>query len=776
MKVKLAFIALSLLFFTSCNLGNKTIQKGNDLFLLTKIFEKKGESYCRPLDLMYGPSSEFVVFTIDSNKIAILDSNFTVTKKFSISDKIDWENIEDLNIFPVDSLGHNGFSFETKDKILHYFDYRTGIREFDLTDIYNNIEGKVYFKKVFFSSSFGPMIVVTTEVSKNVNFYIFSLSPFKIIEKVVRKGRPLKAYVSDNSSFFLIKGNNFKILSFYQGTSLSVKEFNQKISDFFVIRGEKREKAICVVPKENGTKEIWSFSLKDSSSQKLFEITGNQLNYFIPLDTWGSILTCMDDTLLYLYISNKLKKFVFPPVHSISTVRNLLGWNQVLIVIKFKDKKRIIFDELMKPIVSLPEFKKIYEFKKVESYGLVINQSNGFVISLLNLNYSLLKRALILTILIVFIIFGLLIIIWLFFKLRFLLIIHNKLLSNSENMILVVDNWGLVIFMNNQFKKLLSPFIDTSFHYRINIRHLFTSPALMKLRKLYESARIDRKEIEDVLEITIGERSATLVVNISPMKVKNRLIVGYIMSIEDISEIIENKRMITWAIMARNITHEIRNPLSSIILATRRLEKKLSDEKENLGEKYGKYLNSINSEAERINHLITTLLKLYVGNIEAYAFENLNSIVTESLESFSSKIPETISLSVKLKKKLPLVKVDKDLAILAISNIINNAIDAIDSKNGLITIRTYIDNTYAVLEIDDNGRGIKQDDLGKIIDLGYTTKETGFGLGLSIAKEIIEKFDGNLKIRSVEGKGTSVYLKFKIVNKDEKKDTKDFSS
>jgi signal transduction histidine kinase len=114
--------------------------------------------------------------------------------------------------------------------------------------------------------------------------------------------------------------------------------------------------------------------------------------------------------------------------------------------------------------------------------------------------------------------------------------------------------------------------------------------------------------------------------------------------------------------------------------------------------------------------------------------------------------------------------IDHDRIKEAILNIVNNANQATD--NGSIIIRAYIGKTYsepdlfghrtekreAIIEVQDNGCGIKEEDIDRVFDPFFTTRPTGTGLGLSITKRIIEEHGGKIEVESVWGEGT----KFKI--------------
>ncbi len=760
---KLPYIMVFFLFtLLGCQFLPNFPSEEENLFLIDNFFQKEGKFYCIPINISNGPSSEFLVFSQDSNCIYLLDSNFTTLKTLSIKGIPVFDGIRNIKTFPVDSFGHTGAYFLDKSEKLYYLRNETGFEVIDLAKISHQLDRSISVVKTSFMSRYGLTLFLVTENKDSVSYYLYSLKPFELKERFLDSGRPLQFYSEGNKYYSLVKDENYKVFSFNNGIFQSETPIPKKIERFCVPEDSKNGMVICLTDVSENTKEVWEVSTVDSISSRIVGFPGEKVSYFACYGGSKQLLIAVDDTLMYTVAHKSLKKITFLPIDTIFVFHGLLGWDESTMCTLSKDKKATIYDASIRPISSIHNLKSLYEFKKGEISGLVINRSNGFTISYLNLNILSVKRILFIMLLVVLIISGLLVIVWLFYKLRFQLSLHNKLLASSENMIIVTDNWGLVVFMNDKIKSFLSSVISSQIHYKkVCLRHILENSPFEKLLRLFEKAKSSKEEIEDVLEVSINQKHHTLVTNVSPMKGTRNSVVGYVINVEDVSDIIENKRMLAWAVMARNITHEIRNPLSSIVLAARGLEKRLSNESKIDECEYEKYLDVIKAELGRINYLITTLLKLYMDKKVKPGFEDINKLVKDLLESIKTKIPKEVKLSLELQEDMPYVVADKDLAMLAIINIVNNAIDSTGSR-GSIKISTYLDSKFAILEIRDNGKGIDKSSLSKVKELGYTTKETGFGLGLTIADEILEKFGGQLLIESEKHTGTTVYLEFRI--------------
>lgn len=219
-----------------------------------------------------------------------------------------------------------------------------------------------------------------------------------------------------------------------------------------------------------------------------------------------------------------------------------------------------------------------------------------------------------------------------------------------------------------------------------------------------------------------------------------------------------------------NVSHELRTPLTSIKSYSETLLDGAIEDKETAY----RFLNVINSEADRMTRLVKDLLQLSrleneqtQWNMQVFSFE---SLVRNSVEK--------IELSVKEKRQIiecfsigdkPLVLADRDRIEQVILNVLTNAIKY-TPEEGKITV--YIGKMYseAYVKVVDSGIGIPEEDMKRVFERFYRVDKArsremgGTGLGLSIAKEIIEAHKGSISISSQLGKGTEVTVKLPVYN------------
>ena len=207
------------------------------------------------------------------------------------------------------------------------------------------------------------------------------------------------------------------------------------------------------------------------------------------------------------------------------------------------------------------------------------------------------------------------------------------------------------------------------------------------------------------------------------------------------NEMIKKEKLSAIGELTAKLSHDLRNPLSVIRLTLQTIEMRVNNK---LEPKLGEYLPIINDEISRINHQINQVLgfvktrslnkkMVSISNILEYAITNIN-------------VPKNISVA--LPEEDFTLMADKIQMSVAFTNILLNAIDEIGDKEGKITLRARLEKGNIIVEFEDSGDGIPKENIGKIFDPLFTTKQTGTGLGLSSVRSIIEAHGGSISVKS----------------------------
>ena len=210
--------------------------------------------------------------------------------------------------------------------------------------------------------------------------------------------------------------------------------------------------------------------------------------------------------------------------------------------------------------------------------------------------------------------------------------------------------------------------------------------------------------------------------------------------------------------LASAIAHEIRNPLNYINLTLDHLQSSFAPDDPQKQEKFASLTKQLKSEVGRINDRITEFLnysrppKLHPEPL------NLEAIARDALRIFEVQTAETnVVASVKTQGDVPRVIADAESLRSALTNLIINSLQAMDGTGGRVTITVSGEENgkRARIDVTDTGRGIAPEDISKVFEPYFSTKETGTGLGLAIVKKAIDDHHGTITVKSKTGAGTT---------------------
>ncbi len=210
--------------------------------------------------------------------------------------------------------------------------------------------------------------------------------------------------------------------------------------------------------------------------------------------------------------------------------------------------------------------------------------------------------------------------------------------------------------------------------------------------------------------------------------------------------------------LASAIAHEIRNPLNYINLTLDHLRVTFAPKEPARQEKFASLTKQLKAEVARINTRITEFLNYSrPTKLELHPLD-LAELARDALRTFEVQLQDSnVEATVVEKSRLPPVMADAEALRSAFTNLIINSLHAMGGAGGKISIvLSALDNNRRVcIDLRDSGRGINEDDIIKIFEPYYSTKETGTGLGLAIVKKAVDDHDGTISVTSKEGEGTT---------------------
>ena len=207
-----------------------------------------------------------------------------------------------------------------------------------------------------------------------------------------------------------------------------------------------------------------------------------------------------------------------------------------------------------------------------------------------------------------------------------------------------------------------------------------------------------------------------------------------------------------WVGLSKETAHQLGTPISSL-MAWMELLPEMGIDNETVTE--------MNKDVNRLSMIASRFSK--IGSRPKMELCDLNSIVGNAAAYMSSRISPKISLTVDLTDKDLNVSACPPLFEWVMENLIKNAVDAIGGS-GSIKVVTFLDNDMAAVEVSDSGKGIPRKNFKNVFNPGFTTKSRGWGLGLTLAKRIVEQYHGGqIFVKdSVIGEGTTFRIELPV--------------
>ena len=212
--------------------------------------------------------------------------------------------------------------------------------------------------------------------------------------------------------------------------------------------------------------------------------------------------------------------------------------------------------------------------------------------------------------------------------------------------------------------------------------------------------------------------------------------------------------------LASAIAHEIRNPLNYINLSLDHLRKKFRPEDESKQENFEKLTKQLKIEVDRINQQISDFLRYSrPTKLEIHSID-IRETIEDSLRIVEPQAAEqNIKISLVEEENVSNALGDANVLRSVFNNLFINAIHAMEKNGGKLTVKLSSEADYVKINISDTGEGIPYENLEKIFEPYFSTKETGTGLGLAIVKKIVDDHNGKIEVESEENQGTEFTVK-----------------
>jgi len=327
-----------------------------------------------------------------------------------------------------------------------------------------------------------------------------------------------------------------------------------------------------------------------------------------------------------------------------------------------------------------------------------------------------------------------------------------------------LDRGGRIYLPNRSASALLGVDLDASLGEDL----AEVAPEMGAL--LEEASRRPDRLAQAHVQIAGANSTRTLLVRIAAERDHGE-ISGFVVTFDDITELLSAQRKAAWADIARRIAHEIKNPLTPIQLAAERLRRNYLKEIKKEPETFKICTDTIVRHVEDIGRMVDEFSSFARMPQPVLKLEDLRPIVERAV-FLQRQTRSDIKFDIRLPKGEVPLRCDGRLVSQAVVNIVKNAIESIEGRiaedaaasrpvvKGELSVAIEEGDGQVVVAVEDNGKGLPQHGRERLTEPYVTTRAKGTGLGLAIVKKIMEDHQGELALEDREPRGARVTLVF----------------
>ena len=319
------------------------------------------------------------------------------------------------------------------------------------------------------------------------------------------------------------------------------------------------------------------------------------------------------------------------------------------------------------------------------------------------------------------------------------------------------------------------PYVEDDGYYQTELQNF-----LMRLAQVYSfmllvafavayflSSYITKslKTISDKLsETSLNQKNEKIVLEANSKEI-NLLIKAYNAMVDELEQsalkLAQSEREEAWREMAKQVAHEIKNPLTPMRLTVQSFQRKFDASDPNLKQKLNDYSETLIQQIDTMSSVASAFSNF--ASMPAQQNETLNvvEVVELTMDIFNEEYVRFNAEETKI-----ISKIDRTQLIRVITNLVKNAIQSIpeNQETKLVLVNIKKELNQVIITVTDNGIGIAIEDFNRIFEPKFTTKSSGMGLGLSIIKNIIENYNGSITVDSQKQKGTIFTVSLPIIN------------
>lgn len=320
-------------------------------------------------------------------------------------------------------------------------------------------------------------------------------------------------------------------------------------------------------------------------------------------------------------------------------------------------------------------------------------------------------------------------------KFKNIAIVHLPYLENDD-------------FMNYELREFL-----------LRLSGVYVLMFLISIALAYFLSRYITQTLSDIKEringFNLEKRNQHIPLATTGSEEINALIYSYNNMVDELEEsavkLATSEREQAWREMAKQVAHEIKNPLTPMRLTLQSFQRRFDPSASDAREKMNEFANSMIEQIDIMSHIASTFSTYATMPAQQKEEINVPAIVQLALDIFNESY-----ISYEEDSAEVYASFDRTQLIRVITNLVKNAIQALEvAVNPMIEVRLTHDLEHVYITVKDNGTGIHPNNVSKIFEPKFTTKTSGMGLGLAMVKQIVENFGGTITLNTIWGVGTT---------------------
>ena len=338
----------------------------------------------------------------------------------------------------------------------------------------------------------------------------------------------------------------------------------------------------------------------------------------------------------------------------------------------------------------------------------------------------------------------------------------ETVLRNVSAGVISVDKYGMITTINRAAEKMFD--IKAEKVLFQNYRDLMIPEHLSLVDEFLQEMKENNETLlEKQLEVMLKDKALTVLLTITTIQDEENTDSGLVAVFEDLTQLQKAERAAAWREVARRMAHEIKNPLTPVQLSAQRLQRKYGDKLGEEGSVFKECTQTIIDQVEVLKNLVNEFSRYARMPVTSLSLNDLNAVVAEAVSLFQDAHKDIV-FEFKPAEGLPKFDLDAEQINRVMINLLDNAVAAINKKNGRIEITLSYDEQHrkATVTVADDGAGVPSSNKRKVFEPYFSTKKSGTGLGLAIVSSIISDHHGQVSVADNNPTGTIVSFQLPV--------------